>query len=94
MPHPIPPRSDDTSADAERIQVELFRAAPVARRLRIALNLSATVISAARRGLARANPDASQREQDLRFVEVHYGSDLAAALRADLNKRGNAPGHD
>ena len=77
----------DTSAEAERVQVELLRAAPVSRRLHLAWSLSATVVSAARRALARAEPGAGQTEWDLRFVELHYGSALAASLRAELQRR-------
>ena len=87
MPGPIPSRSADTTPEAERVQVALLRAAPVARRLHLAFALSATVIGAARRAIARARPNASPRELDLRFVELHYGADLAAALRADLERR-------
>ena len=58
----IPPRSADTTFDAERVQVGLFRAAPVARRLHRALALSATVIGAARRAIARSQPHASSGE--------------------------------
>jgi hypothetical protein len=83
----IPPRPADTDADAERVQVNLLRAAPVARRLALALSLSATVIGAARRAIARSYPHASPRELDLRFVEVHYGAEMAAGLRADLERR-------
>ena len=88
---PIPPRPADTTPDAERVQVELLRAAPVARRLHLALQLTATVIGAARRALARAQPQATRRELDLRFVELHYGTDVAAALQEDLARRGGAP---
>jgi len=84
---PIPARPTDTAPDAERVQVNLLRAAPVARRLHLALSLSATVIGAARRALARAQPHASPRELDLRFVELHYGADVAAGLRAELDRR-------
>ncbi len=83
----IPPRSSDTSAEAEHVQIELIRAAPVSRRLGMAWSLSATVIGAARRALARAQPLASAEERDLRFVEIQYGSNLAEALRADLARR-------
>jgi hypothetical protein len=83
----IPVRAPDTTRDAERVQVALVKAAPLARRLRLALSLSATVIGAARRGLMRAHPHASARELDLRFVELHYGSELASGLRADLERR-------
>ena len=85
--HRIPPRPADTSREAERVQVDLLRAAPVSRRLHLAWSLSATVIGAARRALARADPRAEATERDIRFVELHYGSALAAALRADLMRR-------
>ncbi len=69
------------------MQIDLIRAAPVSRRLHMAWSLSATVIGMARRALARAQPHASKQELDLRFVELHYGPDLAAALRAELIRR-------
>ena len=83
----IPPRSLDTSAEAEQVQIELIRAAPVSHRLGMAWSLSATVIGAARRALAQAQPLASAEERDRRFVEIQYGSNLAEALRADLARR-------
>lgn len=92
MPVIIPPRPVDTSVEAERVQIDLLRAVPVSRRLRMAWSLSATVITMARRALALAQPDASQEELNLRFVELHYGAELAAALRAELIRRqGRAP---
>jgi hypothetical protein len=87
MPRVIPVRPADTEPDVERVQVALLQQAPVGRRLHIAISLSATVIGAARRALARARPHASARELDLRFVELHYGADLADGLRADLERR-------
>ena len=86
----IPPRPADTSAEAERVQIELIRRAPVSRRLALALSLSATVIDLARRALARAQPHASQDDLDLRFVELHYGAELAAALRDQRQSQQNA----
>ena len=59
----------------------------MARRLHLAFALSATVIGAARRALARAQPHASARELDLRFVGLHYGAEFAERLRADLERR-------
>ena len=87
MPEAIPVRSADTTADAERVQVALLRAAPVARRLHLAFSLSATVIGAARRALARAHPLTSTRERDLRFVRLHYGVEVAEGLRVELDRR-------
>lgn len=85
--HRIPPRPEDTTREAEDVQIALLRAAPVKRRLQIALSLSATVIDAARRAIQRADPDASPTECDLRFVEVHYGPALATELRDELTRR-------
>jgi hypothetical protein len=84
---PIPARPADTTPDAERVQVDLLRAASVARRLHTAFSLSATVMTLARRALARAQPHASPRELDRRFVELHYGAELAAGLRKELDRR-------
>lgn len=86
----ISPRPADTSAEAERVQIDLLRAASVPRRVRLAWSLSATVIGLARQALARAEPRASRRDLDLRFVELHYGADLAAALRHHLTRQGAA----
>jgi hypothetical protein len=83
----IPARPADTDADAERVQVELLRRAPIARRLRLACSMTTTVVGAARRALARVQPQAPRRDLDLRFVELHYGADVAAGLRDDLERR-------
>jgi hypothetical protein len=90
----IPPRSPDTDADADGVQIALLRAATVQRRLQLALSLSATVIGSARRALARNYPDWSPLERDLKFVEIHYGADLAAELREHLTAlRASGRGH-
>jgi hypothetical protein len=77
----------DTDPEAERVQLELFRRASPGRRIRLALSLSRTVMGLSRSGLARRMPDASPEEVGLRFVALHYGSDLADDLRADLAAR-------
>jgi hypothetical protein len=87
MDRAISPRSDDTTPEAQWVQVELLRAASPARRAHLALSLSAAVISAARRALVRALPLASASDVDVRFVEVHYGPELAEAVRAELIRR-------
>jgi len=80
-------RSADTSAEAEGVQVALLRAATPARRAQLALSLSATVIGLAKRAIHRANPTLPPAEQATKFVELHYGADLAAGVRASLEKR-------
>ena len=87
----FPSRPDDTTADAERVQIALLRAAPVSRRLRVAFSLTARSITAARRAIARAEPGLSDIERDLRFVAVHYGAELARELREHLARRSSRP---
>jgi hypothetical protein len=77
----------DTDPEAEAVQLSLLRAASPARRLRLALSLSRTVMSLSRDALARADPGASPEAIGLRFVELNYGAELAEALRADLRAR-------
>jgi len=83
----IPIRPVDTDEDAESVQVALLRAIPIERRLGVALRLSANIIGLARRGIARARPEASSQELKIRFVEVHYGADVATGLQNDLRQR-------
>jgi len=77
----------DTDPETKRVHLELMRHASPARRIRLALSLSLTVMSLSRSGLARRLPDASPEEVGLRFVALHYGADLADELRADLAAR-------
>jgi hypothetical protein len=90
MARRVPARPADTTPDAERVQAALFRAASKEKRLAIAMRRSAAVISSARAGIARGTPGLSARELDLRFVEVHYGPEIAAGLRAELTRRDRA----
>jgi hypothetical protein len=77
----------DTDPEAQRVHLELLRSAGPARRLELALSLSRSVISLSRGGIARRLEGASAEEVGLRCVELHYGADLADALRADLRSR-------
>jgi hypothetical protein len=80
-------RPTDTDTEAERVQIELLRRASCARRTSLAFSLSRTVIQLARRAIRRAHPGASQAELGLLFVSVHYGDDLARAMRSRLAQR-------
>jgi hypothetical protein len=77
----------DTDPETERVHLELLRCATPARRIRLALSLSRTVMSLSRGGLARRHPDASPEDVGLRFVALHYGAELADELRAELASR-------
>jgi hypothetical protein len=80
-------RSADTDPEAEEVQMDLLRRAGPARRAQMALALSAQVIGLARRAIRRSHPDANETEVGLRFVELHYGRELAADLRRYLAAR-------
>jgi hypothetical protein len=84
---PMIARAADTDVEAERVQLELLRNATPGQRAALAMSLSATVISLAHRALQTQDPDASDQEIKLRFVELNYGRELAADLAAFLNAR-------
>ncbi len=74
----------DTDPEIERLQLELLRQATPERRLRLALSLTGSVLALSRGGLAQKMPGANGREIGLRFVELHYGPELANELRQHL----------
>ena len=65
----------------------MLRKASTAQRFALACSLTATAVSLARRAIARANPDLSPHEVDLKFVELHYGKELASRVRRYLEGR-------
>lgn len=81
-------RPADTDAAAEAVQIDLLRRAGPARRAAMALALSARVIALARRALRRSHPEETEVESRLRFVELHYGRELAAGVRRRLASGG------
>jgi hypothetical protein len=77
----------DTDPEARRVQMELLRRASPARRLRLALSLSQTVLALSREGIARRRPRATAEELGVEFVRLHYGPDLADEVERDLRSR-------
>ncbi len=67
----------DTTAEAEQVQIELIRKMTVAEKVAQVRSLSALVIGLSRRAIARAHPQLSPQELDVKFVELHYGKELA-----------------
>ena len=86
-PKSVADRSVDTTAEAEDVQVAVLRTFPVSRRLALAFSLTAASIAASKRALARAMPGASDAERTARFVELHYGPDLASEIRDHFGVR-------
>ncbi len=74
------PLSNDTSPEAEEVQIALLRRATPARRFELVRSLSATTRKLAWQGIRKANPTVSDQEIDLLFVEYHYGRELALSV--------------
>lgn len=75
-------QSIDTNPEAERILISLIRTLSMEEKLNRTLNFSSSIIKLSKRAIARANPDLSENERDLLFVEYHYGSELSNKLRS------------
>src|SRR5262245_5531084 len=75
---PIP---SDTTFDAEQVQLRLLRAKLPSERGSLAVRLSAEVIRAAKRAIARRNPKLTESQIGQQFVELHYGQQVADAGR-------------
>jgi hypothetical protein len=75
----------DTAPEAASLQIQLLRQATPTRRARLALSLSATIVDLAHAGIRRRSPSISTVEAGLQFVEIHYGVELARAVRDRLS---------
>ena len=78
---PIP---NDTDPRMERVQIRLLAAAPVHRRVGLALSLTATVRRLSMQALAERFPEETPRQLRLRYVEFSYGAEIARKLAAAL----------
>ena len=74
----------DTDPEVARVQMDLLRRASPARRLRLALSLSRSVLALSRAGIAPPPAAASPEEVGLEFVRLHYGEALADEVRQRL----------
>ena len=80
-------QSPDTSWEAEQVQIELLRKAGSTRRAQMALNLSETVMAMSLRAIRRRHPEWNEQQVGIAFVELHYGSELAASLKEYLEPK-------
>ena len=72
---------NDTSLKAEQVQINLLRAAGVARRVELVRSVSGSVIDMSRRAIARRHPDWSEVEVKVEFVKLNYGEAIADRVR-------------
>ncbi len=80
-------QSMDTSPEAERVQIELIRKAPITKRFALMESWSQFLIEANKQSIRKDYPTASEEEIGLIFVARHYGQALADGLRAALTRR-------
>ena len=77
----------DTHPEAERVQIELSRQMTGAQRIAQMRSQTAFVVGLSRQAIARANPQLSEQEVNLLWVENTYGRDIAKRLRDYLETR-------
>jgi hypothetical protein len=80
-------QSTDTNPEVERVLISLIRKLTMEEKLNRTLNFSSSIINLSKRAIARANPDLSEDEKKLLFVEYHYGIELADKLRKYLKHK-------
>ena len=83
----IMPIPSDTSPEAEAVQLERLRAMTGPERVAQAFWLSSAAIGASKRAIARVHPELSPEEAGDLFIEIHYGKELADAVRQDRSTK-------
>ena len=78
------PYTTDTSSEAEQVQIALIRKMTPAKRLETALRLSSETMRAAKAAIRRRHPGFSKQEVAIKFIELHYGAELAEGVRDRL----------
>ena len=77
----------DTHPDA--VQCELLRRMATVQKFELTCALTDMAIDQTRRAIERRHPGISQREVDLKFIELSYGADLAEKVPLYLKDRGD-----
>jgi hypothetical protein len=78
---------NDTTPEAEAVLIDLVRRTPPHVRLQLAINASSRVANQCKEAIRRNNPEISEQEIGLRFIEINYGEELANDVRAWLLQR-------
>jgi hypothetical protein len=72
----------DRTDDATAISLEWSRKATPGERAALAISLSTAVITRSRNEIRCLHPDFTEEELGVKFVELHYGTELAAEVAA------------
>ncbi len=76
--------TNDTHPTAEAVQIRLLRQAGQARRSRLMLSITQSMLNLSRLNIRQQYPHLSPLEQNLKFVEFVYDVDLATQLKKYL----------
>ena len=85
----LPKMLTDTSKAAEAVQNSLFSRLTNRERLQRVCFLSDWVLGLSKAAIAKKNPDLTEKERSLIFVEIHYGKALADKVRNYLQTYGS-----
>ncbi len=80
----------DTSAAAERLQIELIRQLSPTERLRKTFAISNQMHSLCKAAIRRRHPEFSEDEVRVKFIEINYGTKLADNVRSWRKSRARA----
>lgn len=80
-------QSIDTSPDAERVLIGMFRSAPISRRFSIVQSWSCSMVEAGKFDVQQLYPEATMQEVCLLYAERHYGKELVNELRVVLRQQ-------
>ncbi len=80
-------QSPDTSPEMERVQIDMLRKTSIPTRFAMIESWSQFIMEAAKQGIRRENPSASEEEVALMLIARQYGEPLAERVRAELVRR-------
>lgn len=83
------PELNDTSPEADEVQIQMLRKASTAERFAKARSLSGSVVRLSRQAISRNKPLFSDQEVKLEFVSLHYGKTLAEEVIAYIKGHQN-----
>jgi hypothetical protein len=72
---------NDTTPEAEEVQLELLRRKSPRERLELAMRLSTAWMRRSKEVIRNLHPEYTEPEVGEMFVEIHYGKELAEGLR-------------
>lgn len=78
------PYTVDTHPDALEVQLNLFRNMSGQQRVAKAIALSSQVLAMSKAAIRRQNPDFTEQQVLLTFVEQNYGAELARSVESHL----------